>query len=84
MIVIELALLRSGLPALALWDWAFERLNDLRLALVQSLFAGLLNVERDQHLVIRNWAVPLHAGVLETGAIDVIVDGRMDRACANT
>src|SRR5208283_339038 len=54
---------------------AFERLKDLDFTLVESLFAGLLNIEGDQHFVIAGLAVPLNAGVLQAGALDLRVDG---------
>ena len=54
---------------------AFERLNDLGFTLVESLFAGLLNIERNQNFVIRGLSVPLNAGILQPGALNLGVDG---------
>src|ERR1019366_8716453 len=66
--VIEILLARGGV--------ALERLNDLDFTLVQSLLAGLLNIELDQHLVaIVNLVVGLHAGVLQSSAIKLSVNG---------
>src|SRR5208282_2670025 len=65
--IVEVLLARDGV--------AFERLLDLVLALTQILFAGLLNVERDQYFVVGGLSIALHAGILQSGAIDLIVDG---------
>src|SRR5258708_803190 len=58
----------------------FERLNDLRLTLIQRLFARLLDIERNQHFVIGGLSVTLDAGIFQPGAFDLIVDrGRIGR-----
>jgi hypothetical protein len=59
--VVEILLARGGV--------AFERLYDLDFALVESLLAGLLNIEGDQHFVVGRWPVSLHARVLQSGAL---------------
>src|SRR6267378_3084841 len=69
--VVEILLACDGL--------AFKRLNDLGFALVESLLAGLLNIERDQHFVVGGWPVSLDAGILQAGAFDLRVDGGLIR-----
>ena len=43
---------------------ALERVNDLRLALIERLFARFLQGQIDQHFVVRSWAVALDAGIM--------------------
>jgi hypothetical protein len=61
---------------------ALKRLLDLVLALAQILLAGFLNVERDQHFVIPRLPVPLYARILQSGAVDFIMNlGRIGCVC---
>src|ERR1700694_2183605 len=72
--VVEILLARDGL--------AFKCLNNLGFALVESLFAGLLNIERDQHFVVGGGPVSLDAGIFQAGALDLRMDGaRIRRVC---
>ena len=47
----------------------FQRLDDLRLALIERLLAGFPHVEIDQHFVVRGHAVALDFGIVQAGAI---------------
>ena len=59
----------------------FQRLNDLQLALIESLLAGFTNVEVDQFLVVRGRTQTLKLEILQARAIqfgaDRIFVGRM-------
>ena len=72
-IVKELALFRSCFPAGAL---LCKRLNDLVFALVERLFAGLLNVESDQDFVVRGRTIGLDAGIFQARARQFRMDSR--------
>ena len=58
-----------------------ERVDDLRLAAIQSLFAGFLHIEINKHLVIDRCAVALNLCIAQSGAVhgraDSIVIRRM-------
>ena len=57
---------------------ALQRLNNLDLALIESLFAGLLNVERNQNLVVGGRSIGLHPGIFQSCPCQF----RMDRSRA--
>src|SRR5260370_2839999 len=65
--VVEILFPRGGI--------AFERLNDLSFTLIESLVAGLRNIEGDEEFVVGGLPVSLDAGILQAGAFDLGVDG---------